>query len=123
MYQTDPEERALFPAASDWRKFLHPDLAPELAIMLGEMHRYLQPEWAMLPDLRPDHAHEALRRLVFKEIVRMKESGNLAPISERKRPIHPEVESKAEEIAFDRDFNPFTPEELVSAIKQLGSNA
>ncbi|KAG8737579.1 hypothetical protein FRC10_008058 [Ceratobasidium sp. 414] len=78
MYETDPEERQLFPAASDWRKFLHPDLGPELATMLGEMHRYLQPEWAMLPDLRADHAHEALRRLVFKEIVRMKESGNLA---------------------------------------------
>ncbi|KAG8697030.1 hypothetical protein FRC09_008113 [Ceratobasidium sp. 395] len=120
MYATSPEARTLFPAAADWRKFLHPGLPPQLATMLGEMHRYLMPEWAMLPDLRPDHAHEALRRLVYKEIMRMKNAGELGQVAEHRRPIHPEVVPVEEEESSSTGVIPAMGQELIDAIKQLG---
>ena len=57
--------------------------------MITEMHRYLRPEWALFPvaDLRPDHAHEALRRLVFKEIVRMKDAGEVGEVQRVRRAV------------------------------------
>ncbi|QRV78624.1 hypothetical protein RhiJN_06639 [Ceratobasidium sp. AG-Ba] len=120
MYETSDETRPLFPAISDWRKFLHPGLSPELAVMLGEMHRYLQPEWALLRnELRPDHAQEALRRLVFKEIIRMKETGDFSPVSGHKRPIHVGVVPRAGSQGF-LGSNYLMPDELMHAIKELG---
>lgn len=86
----------MYPAASQWAKFLHLGLA-SLAGMLGEMNQYMAPEWSMIPNLRrPDHAHEALRRSIFKQIVRMLHDDQLK-LSPRKRRLHPEVQKKLDD--------------------------
>lgn len=65
--------------------------------MLAEMHQYLRPEWDVFPEQKMPmtHAHEALRRLLFKEIVRMKESGDkVPPADERDMPMHVDVQKE-----------------------------
>lgn len=106
LYLDPPESRDLIPAASEWRKFLHPHLPPTLATMLAEMHRYLRPEWAIFPvdNLRPDHAHEALRRLVFKEIVRMKDAGALVEVERKRRAVPSDITKKVRQQEVDADI-------------------
>ncbi|KAG8732403.1 hypothetical protein FRC11_013902 [Ceratobasidium sp. 423] len=58
------------PSEEYWKSVLHPDLAV-LAPMLEQMFEYIQPEWAYRPELDPEHAHEALMRLLLKELVRI----------------------------------------------------
>lgn len=100
LYLTPPGDRIMYPAASQWVKFLHPELK-SLAGMLGEMHQYMQPDWAMINDPpRQDHAHEALRRIVFKQIVRMVD-GDKLNLSTRKRHIHPEVQKKMDGLEYE----------------------
>ncbi|KAF8600087.1 hypothetical protein BDV93DRAFT_525631 [Ceratobasidium sp. AG-I] len=96
LYLDPPESRDLIPAASEWCKFIHPQLPSSLATMLAEMHRYLRPEWALFPaeNLRPDHAHEALRRLVYKEIVRMKDAGEVGEVQRARRAVPHDILKK-----------------------------
>ncbi|KAF8608427.1 hypothetical protein BDV93DRAFT_603240 [Ceratobasidium sp. AG-I] len=97
LYITPPGDRVMYPAASQWAKFLHPELV-SLAGMLGEMHRYMAPEWALIANpTRPDHAHEALRRMAFKQIAQMLD-GDQLKLSTHKRHLHPEVQKKLDEI-------------------------
>ncbi|CAE6434390.1 unnamed protein product [Rhizoctonia solani] len=68
------------PSETYWRSVLHPDLAV-LAPMLHQMFRYIQPDWAYRPELDPEHVHEALMRLLLKELVRMENHGGDITIS------------------------------------------
>ncbi|KAG8690590.1 hypothetical protein FRC11_010531 [Ceratobasidium sp. 423] len=70
-----------------WKSILHPDLAI-LAPMLKEMSKYIRPEWAHRPDLNPEHAHEALMRLLLGEIVHIDETEDI-PLAIGTRPIPP----------------------------------
>ncbi|KAF8600114.1 hypothetical protein BDV93DRAFT_559753 [Ceratobasidium sp. AG-I] len=100
MYLDPPESRDLTPSALEWHKLLHPDLPSSLATMLAEMHQYLRPEWGIFPErnLLPTHAHEALRRLLFKEIVGMKESGDEVQLAEKRyMPVHSDVQKEIDE--------------------------
>ncbi|CAE6422947.1 unnamed protein product, partial [Rhizoctonia solani] len=58
-----------------WKQILHPRLV-DVAPMLSEMHEYILPEWGYRPELNteyPEHAHEALMRLLLREIVRIED--------------------------------------------------
>ncbi|KAG8689046.1 hypothetical protein FRC11_004246, partial [Ceratobasidium sp. 423] len=69
-----------------WKSILHPDLEC-MVPMLTEMFMYIQPEWARLPQLDPEHAHEALMRLLLAEIVRIDENNEDIPLFVGARPI------------------------------------
>ncbi|EUC54081.1 kinase domain protein, putative [Rhizoctonia solani AG-3 Rhs1AP] len=71
---TDP--RASFSTMLEaWKQILHPRLV-DVAPMLSEMHKYILPEWGYRLELNkeyPEHAHEALMRLLLREIVRIED--------------------------------------------------
>lgn len=64
----------------DWEEVLHEDLACMLPMIL-QMHQYVRLEWAFSPNLNPEHVHEALMRLLLKEIVRINETGEDVPLA------------------------------------------
>ncbi|KEP44885.1 kinase domain protein [Rhizoctonia solani 123E] len=70
------DPRADFSATLEaWKQILHPRLV-DVAPMLSEMHEYILPEWGYRPELNteyPEHAHEALMRLLLREIVRIED--------------------------------------------------
>ncbi|KAB5587361.1 hypothetical protein CTheo_9204 [Ceratobasidium theobromae] len=53
-----------------WRNILHRDLE-SMAPMISQMHGCIWPEWTLRDKLDPEHAHEALMRLLLAEIVRI----------------------------------------------------
>ncbi|KAF8581019.1 hypothetical protein K439DRAFT_1662495 [Ramaria rubella] len=57
-----------------WERILHSECRP-LASMLANMAAYLGIRWLSHPDAPPCHSHEALKRLLLKEIVRMTHEG------------------------------------------------
>ncbi|KAG8769292.1 hypothetical protein FRC12_005047 [Ceratobasidium sp. 428] len=69
----DSRPFVVFSTERDLRKVLHPDLCC-VAGMLTDMRTYVSlPEWGYVPELDPEHVHEALMRLLLKEIVRIDE--------------------------------------------------
>ncbi|KAF8581021.1 hypothetical protein K439DRAFT_258862 [Ramaria rubella] len=62
-----------------WETILHSQCRP-LASMLAKMAAYLGIRWLSHPDAPPCHSHEALKRLLLKEIVRMTQEGKPIPI-------------------------------------------
>ncbi|CAE6438715.1 unnamed protein product [Rhizoctonia solani] len=79
--------RTNFRRGSDyWKSILHPDLK-SMTAMMTEMFSYIKPEWAHLPQLDPEHAHEALMRLLLAEIVRIDENKADIPLFVGARPI------------------------------------
>ncbi|KAG9095396.1 hypothetical protein FS749_010529 [Ceratobasidium sp. UAMH 11750] len=70
-----PDSRVDLPISQkNWQAILHAVLAG-LAPMVSQMHRYIHPKWAYRSNLSDEHVHEALRRLLLMEIVRIDESG------------------------------------------------
>ncbi|KEP52799.1 hypothetical protein V565_039840 [Rhizoctonia solani 123E] len=71
-----PDQRETFyPTLETWNQILHPRLV-DVASMLSEMNYYILPEWGYWPELNkeyPEHAHEALMRLLLREIVRIED--------------------------------------------------
>jgi len=53
-----------------WEDIIHPGCA-KLIDMVVHMCKYVSIRWLQYPDLSPYHMHEALKRLLLKEIVRM----------------------------------------------------
>jgi len=75
----------------DWTKVLLPR-CHGLIDMLVNMGTYLGKRWLQFPDIYPYHAHEAVKRLLLKEIIRMADEEDPIPI-QGPRPL-PKKESK-----------------------------
>ncbi|KAB5588461.1 hypothetical protein CTheo_8094 [Ceratobasidium theobromae] len=75
--KVDP--RFLCPDLGTWRNILHQDLVC-MAPMISQMHKYIWPEWALRDKLDPEHAHEALMRLLLTEIVHIDDTVDI-PLS------------------------------------------
>jgi len=75
----------------DWLEVLQPRLH-RLIDMLVNMGNYLGKRWLQFPDISPYHAHEAVKRLLLKEIIRMTDEEDPIPI-QGPRPL-PKKESK-----------------------------
>ncbi|KAL5637579.1 hypothetical protein ACGC1H_004107 [Rhizoctonia solani] len=88
-----PDPRYSFSSEPEtWKQILHPSLV-DVAPMLSEMHKYILPEWGYRPELNtehPEHAHEALMRLLLREIVRIEDDKTkdvvFAPLGTRNLP-------------------------------------
>jgi len=75
----------------DWLEVIHPR-CHGLIDMLVNMGSYLGKRWLQFPDISPYHAHEAVKRLLLKEIIRMMDEEDPIPI-QGPRPL-PKKESK-----------------------------
>jgi len=64
----------------EWEGILHPR-CHSLIDMLINMASYLGKRWLQYPDVSPYHAHEAMKRLLLKEIVRMTDESDPIPIN------------------------------------------
>ncbi|GAB1526373.1 hypothetical protein RhiTH_009540 [Rhizoctonia solani] len=71
-----------------WISLLHPDLQI-IGPMLSKMFVYIRPEWAYRQDLDPEHAHEALMRLLLAEIIRIDMNNEDVPIAIGRRAVPP----------------------------------
>jgi len=67
-----------------WEAIVHPGCA-KLVDMVVQMCKYVSIRWLQYPDLSPYHMHEALKRLLFKEIVRMSKDEDPIPIQGPRR--------------------------------------
>ncbi|KAB5588463.1 hypothetical protein CTheo_8096 [Ceratobasidium theobromae] len=76
--RVDPR-KGLEPDLGTWRDILHRDLA-SMASMISQMHEYIWPEWTLRDTLDPEHAHEALMRLLLTEIVHIDDTVDI-PLS------------------------------------------
>ena len=74
-----------------WQKILQPRFHV-LIDMLVNMGTYLGKRWLQFQDISPYHAHEAVKRLLLKEIIRMTDEEDPIPI-QGPRPL-PKKESK-----------------------------
>jgi len=66
--------------AEDWERILDPR-CHSLIVMLVNMATYLGKRWLQYPDISPYHGHEAMKRLLLKEIVRMTDESDPIPIN------------------------------------------
>ncbi|KAG8694337.1 hypothetical protein FRC09_009908 [Ceratobasidium sp. 395] len=90
--RVDSRPFVVFSTERDWRKVLHPDLCC-VAGMLADMRTYVVlPEWGYVPELDPEHVHEALMRLLLKEIVRIDEEKADVQLATVGRPLARELE-------------------------------
>ncbi|KAJ3476873.1 hypothetical protein NLI96_g10860 [Meripilus lineatus] len=76
----DGREVVLFYTQARFKQALDPKLGC-LAGMLSLMARQVMPEYAHLqPPPHPDHLHEAMRRILLEQILKMVESGEAIPL-------------------------------------------
>ncbi|KAF8587755.1 hypothetical protein K439DRAFT_1544714 [Ramaria rubella] len=66
-------------SAAEWASILHSQCS-DLATMLSDMGSYMSVKWLRYPTTPTYHAHEALKRLLLKEIVRMTAEGTSIPV-------------------------------------------
>ena len=83
-----------------WESTLHSRLAP-LAGMMAQLGRQVYPEYGVLsPPPKPDHLHEAFRRILLSQILSMKDDIPLTPNIARRVPStefpKPVVQTEAE---------------------------
>lgn len=76
---------SIFP---NWEDTLHPAFS-ETASMLYQMHIYIFPEWGFRPKLDAEHVHEALMRLLLKEIIRIDDTQSNVEFHSQTRALPP----------------------------------
>jgi len=67
-----------------WKQILHPGCAA-LAGLLSSLGAYLSQRWSDYPTAPKWHAHEAFRRILFRNILRMTEKGVEMPLGDPRR--------------------------------------
>jgi len=75
--------------AEEWQATLHPG-CQSVAPLLASMAEYVNIEWAHWPQLPFDYAHEAFKRLLLREIVRLQDSGDDIALQRERRKVLPE---------------------------------
>lgn len=75
----DSRDWFFFRDSNDWKRMLHSKLSP-IAKMMEDLAMQVYPEYGLLyPPPRPEHLHEAFRRILLNQILSMEDDIPLTP--------------------------------------------
>lgn len=103
----DPRNFLLLMTQNIWLEILHPKLSP-IVKMMCLLAKQVRPEYGLLnPPPKPDHLHEAFRRIILEQILSMGEDPiPLTPNATRSIPVQDGSEDEDNDSRLDSEAEP-----------------